>query len=739
LGTAPTATSPETYGFPGATPSISANGTSNAVVWALQNGSPAILRAYAATNVAMELYNSAQAGTRDTLGASDKFTEPTVANGKVYVPLAGAVSVFGLGLWSSPPVISPNGAIFTNAVTVTLSAGITGAQIYYTTNGTLPTTSSALYHGPFILTNTAVVRALLSAANESPSSPVAALFLLEPTNTALNGFGANWTCNGGAVVTGNVLELTDGDGSEARSAFYNFPLPVAAFNAQFVYQGVGLADGAAFVMQNSSSGPAALGNAGGALGYGGITPSAAVELNLYSGQGGSGTIFATNGITGGYSSTLPLNLDLGNPVWVTVNYEGGLLTEEMEDLATGATYTTNYVADLVSATGGTNLAYLGFTGGTGGEEAVQTISDFIFTEQGAYAAPPAITPAGGVFTNFVRVSLSVPQINAPIYYTLNGAVPTTNSTLYTGPQTLSGTAALKAIAVAGNSVTAPSFAFFQIVPARTSLAGFGTNGTGWTLNGGATLANNILELTDGNDGEARGAFDNTPQLITNFIAQFVYQSTGGADGTCFVVQNDPSGPSSLGGGGGDLGYTGITPSAAVELNLYSGQGGTGTRFGTDGATTGYASTLPLNLGSGDPMAVSLSYNGTFLTESLVDEVNGYSYLATYSANLPAIIGSNTAWVGFTGADGGVASVQTVTDFTFSPIFPPPFLTAVFVNPQLELNWPVTPIGYVVEATTNLANATSWTQITQAPVVAGEHEQIIITPGTKNTFYRLRLP
>jgi hypothetical protein len=739
LGTTPTATGPETYGSPGATPSISANGTSNAIVWTLQNGSPAVLRAYNATNVAIELYNSSQAGTRDTLGASDKFTEATVANGKVYVPLAAAVSVFGLGLWSSPPAISPNGAIFTNSVMVTLSSGMTGAQIYYTTDGTLPTTNSTLYNAPFTLTNTTVVHAILSAANESPGGPVGALFILAPTNAALNGFGANWTYNGGAVETNNGVELTDGNGGEARSAFYNFPISVAAFNAQFVYQGVGLADGTAFVMQNSSSGPSALGGSGGALGYSGIGPGAAVEFNLYSGQGGSGTIFATDGVTGGYYSTLPLNLDLGNPVWITINYEGGLLTEEMEDLVTGATYGTNYAVDLASDVGDTNVAYVGFTGGTGGEESVQTVSDFIFTELAQYGAPPTITPNGGIFTNLIQVALSTTQSNAQIYYTLNGALPTTNSTLYTAPLTLSRTAAVKAIAVSGNSVSAPAFAFFQVIPVGTSISGFGTNGTGWTLNGGATLANNILELTDGNDSEARSAFYDAPQLITNFIAQFVYQSTGGADGTCFVVQNDPSGPSSLGSSGGDLGYAGITPSAAVEFNLYSGQGGTGTRFATDGATTGYASTLPLNLGSGDLIAVSLSYNGSILTENLVDENNGNSYAASYSANLSSIVGSNTAWVGFTGGDGGVSSVQTVTDFTFSPIFPPPMLTAVFSKPQLALSWSTTPIGYVVESTTNLADPASWTQISQAPTVSGGLEQLIIVPGTTNTYYRLRLP
>jgi hypothetical protein len=55
-----------------------------------------VLRAYDATDVAHELYNSAQAGPRDTLGSAVKFTVPTIINGKVYVGTASELDVFGL-------------------------------------------------------------------------------------------------------------------------------------------------------------------------------------------------------------------------------------------------------------------------------------------------------------------------------------------------------------------------------------------------------------------------------------------------------------------------------------------------------------------------------------------------------------------------------------------------------------------------------------------------------------------
>jgi hypothetical protein len=80
----------------GATPSLSADGTTNAIVWAINPDNPAVLYAYDATNLANELYDSSQAGTRDQLDAGVKFSVPTIADGEVFVGTAGTLSVFGL-------------------------------------------------------------------------------------------------------------------------------------------------------------------------------------------------------------------------------------------------------------------------------------------------------------------------------------------------------------------------------------------------------------------------------------------------------------------------------------------------------------------------------------------------------------------------------------------------------------------------------------------------------------------
>ena len=83
------------FGYPGATPAISANATNNGILWAVENGTTAVLHAYDATNLTTELYNSKQAAARDQF-AGNKFITPMIASGKVFVGTPNSVAVFGL-------------------------------------------------------------------------------------------------------------------------------------------------------------------------------------------------------------------------------------------------------------------------------------------------------------------------------------------------------------------------------------------------------------------------------------------------------------------------------------------------------------------------------------------------------------------------------------------------------------------------------------------------------------------
>jgi Immunoglobulin domain/Immunoglobulin I-set domain len=96
MATTPSSHTATTFGYPGATPVISANGTSEGIVWVVENGGTAVLHAYDATNLATELYNSNQAANGHDSFSGNKYITPIVANGKVFVGTPNSVVVFGL-------------------------------------------------------------------------------------------------------------------------------------------------------------------------------------------------------------------------------------------------------------------------------------------------------------------------------------------------------------------------------------------------------------------------------------------------------------------------------------------------------------------------------------------------------------------------------------------------------------------------------------------------------------------
>jgi len=97
LGATPSSYTVASFAYPGTTPSISAFGTLNGIVWAVENTSPAVLHAYYASNLAHEIYNSNQASNnRDNFGDGNKFITPMIVNGKVFVGTPNGVAVFGM-------------------------------------------------------------------------------------------------------------------------------------------------------------------------------------------------------------------------------------------------------------------------------------------------------------------------------------------------------------------------------------------------------------------------------------------------------------------------------------------------------------------------------------------------------------------------------------------------------------------------------------------------------------------
>jgi hypothetical protein len=197
----------------------------------------------------------------------------------------------------------------------------------------------------------------------------------------------------------------------------------------------------------------------------------------------------------------------------------------------------------------------------------------------------------------------------------------------------------------------------------TGFAGAALTLSGVTLSGGA------LELTAGGPNEAGSAWTPTRVNVQKFTTDFdILESEASADGLTFTVQN--AGPSALGAKGGGLGYAGIGSSVAVKFDLYNnaGEGIDSTGFYLDGASP----TVPaldmtasgVNLHGADPLHAHINYDGVTLALTLTDIVTGATFSAAQAIDIPATVGGNTAYVGFTGGTGGLTAVQQILSWTY---------------------------------------------------------------------------
>ncbi|HEX4123034.1 MAG TPA: choice-of-anchor tandem repeat GloVer-containing protein [Verrucomicrobiae bacterium] len=362
---------------------------------------------------------------------------------------------------------------------------------------------------------------------------------------------------------------------------------------------------------------------------------------------------------------------------------------------------------------------------------------------------------GGTVSNSVTVS----SPGAVGYQWLFNNVKLTNSATVSGAQGSVLTLANAQGAAAGSYQVIITNAAGSITSSVVTLTVFGSgpigfNGSGldWTPTQSGTftapvISNGELTLTDNGSTEARGFFFNVPQYIGAFHASFTYLAIGSADGAAFVLQNDPRGVSALGIDGGFLGVGGttpITPSAELELNLYTGGGeNVGYTFLTDGLTGAgaangnYHSTGTVNLAGGNPIAITMQYAQGQLALTFTDTVTK----ATFSTNLnvgdlTAIVGGNTAYIGFTGGDGSSTSEQTIGNFSYVGI---PAESVSLVSKTLVISWPsAIEQPYILQRTGTLATP-AWTTLTNQPTVVAGQNQITIPLATTNVFYRLVLP
>ena len=322
---------------------------------------------------------------------------------------------------------------------------------------------------------------------------------------------------------------------------------------------------------------------------------------------------------------------------------------------------------------------------SGSIQSSDTTAAYVVASQ---TAPPNFTPSPGSYISAQSVTLTDDTTGAVIYYTTNGTTPTYSSAVYTSPIAVSSTTTIRAIASsAGLSDSAVVNGTFTISSNGTTPINFGlgfSNPGCMQMNGSTGLDDSRLQLTSGAAGQAGSAFCTTQVDVRGFVTDFTFQlSDAQADGITFSLQNSSAGAKALGLAGGGLGYAsdtvggsgGITPSVAIKFDLYNnnGEGDDSTGLYTDGTSPTTPSvdltSSGVDLHSGDTMAVHLSYDGTTLTMSITDAVVNKTFTHSWAVNIPAIIGGNLAYAGFTGGTGGLTASQKIESWTFVSYVP----------------------------------------------------------------------
>jgi len=308
------------------------------------------------------------------------------------------VESVGTLLPNPTPTFSPSYGTFTTPQLVTVT-GATGVPIYYTTDGSTPTTASRLYTGPITVSSTTTIKAI-AAGNGSGNSAIGSLFLaiVAPTPTFSPSYGT-YTTPQSVTMTGAtgvpIYYTTDGSTPTTASSLYTGPITVS---------------------RTTTIKAIAIGNGYGSSAIGSASITIAAAKPTFSPSYGTFTTPQSVTVTGTAGAPIYYTTDGSNPTTASSLYTGPITvssTTTIKAIAIGNGY---------------------------GSSAIGSASITIV------APTPTFSPSYGTYTKPLSVMVTS-AAGAPIYYTTDGSTPTTASRLYTGPITVSSTTTIKAIAI----------------------------------------------------------------------------------------------------------------------------------------------------------------------------------------------------------------------------------------------------------------------------------------------------
>ncbi len=398
-----------------------------------------------------------------------------IAAGNGYA--AGPVAVGTYNIVAATPTFLPAPiGTFTTPQSVTLADASPGVTIYYTTNGSTPTTSSTTYNGPFTVSTTTTINAI-AAGNGYAAGPVAigTYNIVAATPTFSPAPIGTFTTSQSVTLTDStagakIYYTTNGSTPTTASTQYTGPIPVSVtttINAIAAVNGSGTSTVAIGTYTITAATPS--------FSPAPATYSTSQSVTLTDSTAGAKIYYTTNGST---------------PTTASTQYTG--------PIPVSATTTINAIA-AVNGSGPSAVAIGTYTIG---------------------AATPSFSPAPATYTTPQSVTLTDSTPGAIIYYTTNGSTPTTASTQYTGPIPVSVTTTVNAIAaVNGSGPSAVTSGTYTIVAGPALVESAVSILTTTPASGGSLQVSDTVQ----NTGAAKaGASDTGFYLSTNGTTKGTY-------------------------------------------------------------------------------------------------------------------------------------------------------------------------------------------------------------------------
>jgi hypothetical protein len=363
------------------------------------------------------------------VSATETLEAIAVETGYTNSPVAAAVYTISAGL--PAPTFSPAAGTYATSQTVTISDATAGTTIYYTTNGTTPTTSSSVYSAPITVSATETLEAIAVETGYTNSPVAAAAYTISaglpaPTFSPTAGtYSTSQTVTiSDATAGATIYYTTNGTTPTTSSSVYSAPIAVSATETlEAIAVEAGYTNSptatAAYTISAGLPAPTFLPTAG--------TYTASQTVTISDATAGTTIYYTTNGSTPTTSSNV-----YRAPISV-------LATETLEAIAVETGYTNSPVA-----------------------AAAYTIS--------AGQPAPTFSPAAGTYTSPQSVTISDATAGATIYYTTNGSTPTTSSNVYSTPLVVSTTETLEAIAVEAGYTNSPVAAAAYTIPSYLSIS-----------------------------------------------------------------------------------------------------------------------------------------------------------------------------------------------------------------------------------------------------------------------------